>query len=114
MQRSVSITWKTPDGERGGWTTHEDGSHTDVYTTAFETEYLRVVLMSDTGKTKRWGVRSVRHGDVLGEVRWYGPWRQYVFFPGDATIWNKGCLEDVNRFLDQAMADYRLEKKARA
>jgi hypothetical protein len=37
----------------------------------------------------------------LGQIRWYGRWRQYAFFPCSGTAWNKGCLAEVRRFLEE-------------
>lgn len=71
-------------------------------------EYLRFVQTGDTGKTKTWDIVSIHHGNVLGRVRWYGGWRQYVFYPEPQTLWNDGCLETVRRFLREQMAARRL------
>lgn len=57
------------------------------------------------GKTKRLLVVSKRKLEILGEIKWYGPWRQYVFFPEEATIWNDRCLEDVQEVIKALMAE---------
>jgi hypothetical protein len=31
-------------------------------------------------------------GFVLGRIAWYRPWRQYVFFPVEETLYNVDCL----------------------
>jgi hypothetical protein len=49
------------------------------------------------GKTKRIVILSKRHWSILGEIRWYGAWRQYTFRPDPETIWNTKCLEDVQK-----------------
>lgn len=36
---------------------------------------------------------------AIGEIKWYGRWRQYCFFPDEATVWSDGCLADVRDFL---------------
>lgn len=46
-------------------------------------------------KTEVWAVISTRHGDELGVIKWYGPWRQYAFFPRMGTVWNPDCLDQV-------------------
>lgn len=48
-------------------------------------------------KTKIWRVDSI-HGDLLGEVLWFGRWRCYTFHPAAATIFNSGCLDDISMF----------------
>lgn len=56
-------------------------------------------------KTGAWEVRSARTGMRLGNIKWYGPWRQYAFFPDQLTIWNPDCL--------RALAD-RCEEETKA
>lgn len=43
----------------------------------------------------------------IGEIRWYGPWRQYCFVPFIDTIYSAGCLRDIADFIGQLMADRR-------
>ena len=40
-------------------------------------------------------------GDMLGEIKWHGAWRQYVFFPSENTMWNSTCLENIQKFLKE-------------
>jgi hypothetical protein len=75
-----------------------------------ESEYLLFEEQPRRGKTGVWNVVSQNHGNVLGEVKWFGPWRQYCFFPGRATIWNKTCLADVETFIKDQMAARRQAK----
>lgn len=51
---------------------------------------------SASGRTTVTEVHSVLRGDMLGEIRWMGRWRQYAFYPGDGTIWNPDCLAEVS------------------
>lgn len=64
-------------------------------------KYLRAVQLVRpmTRKTDTWSILS-NDGDILGSVRWYGPWRQYVFCPVNA-IFNAGCLKDIVAFLNR-------------
>ena len=32
------------------------------------------------GKTRRWWVYSKSDGDLVGQVKWYGGWRKYVYY----------------------------------
>lgn len=71
-----------------------------------DSEYLS--FMEDDhyeGKTKRIVVLSKRHGNILGEIRWYGAWRQYTFWPDLKTIWNTQCLEDVQSCIRALMGE---------
>jgi len=49
-------------------------------------------------KTEIWLVRTNYDLTLLGQIRWYGQWGQYTFFPEDGTIYEKTCLEDIKNF----------------
>lgn len=49
-------------------------------------------------KTVTWIVRGKRSGILLGRIHWYGPWRQYVFYPEPETLFNGGCLREIASF----------------
>jgi hypothetical protein len=68
---------------------------------AFQGPYLQIVRAgtSASGKTLEWDVLGRSHGAFLGEIRWYGPWRQYCFMPCSDTVFNHGCLADIAAFL---------------
>jgi hypothetical protein len=68
--------------------------------------------MSKSGRTQLWGIYASEDDQFLGGVSWYGPWRQYVFHPAGATIFEKVCLGDIAQFLKD-LADLRKEQKNR-
>ncbi len=70
-------------------------------------EFLHFETIRDTGKTKFVAVMSRRQGNRLGMIHWYGPWRQYVMAPEPETVWNAGCLDDVNAFMRELMRERR-------
>lgn len=73
-----------------------------------ESEYLSFIEDDHyKGKTKRITILSKRHCSVLGEIKWYGAWRQYTFWPDQGTIWNTQCLEDVQNYIRALMAERR-------
>lgn len=60
------------------------------------TRYLRFERMNRPGrKTMTWAVVSQSSGVKMGELRWHGPWRQYVFFPAGETLFNVECMNDI-------------------
>ena len=59
-----------------------------------DTQYLHFYDLPPMGKTRRIVVQS-RRGHHLGDIRWYGPWRQYVFEPAQGTIFNVECLASL-------------------
>lgn len=73
------------------------------------TEYLRFVQTEpEDRKTKVVYVYSVRGGDLLGQIKWFGRWRQYAFFPTAETIWNPECLDVVNERIRALMAERKV------
>lgn len=77
------------------------------------TQYLAFRMLPSDGKRKTdvWEVLSVSGQYRLALISWHGPWRQYTFRPEPGTIWNKGCLTDVNNFIDKVMTEWREAKK---
>lgn len=73
-----------------------------------DNEYIEFREIDNPGrKTRIWHVVSRSSGQTLGDVRWYGAWRQYCFYPFSATIWNVGCLATVQEFINEQMAARR-------
>ena len=71
-------------------------------------EYLEFVTQVVEGKkTLLTKVYSRRNGALLAEIKWYGPWRQYCFFPNPHTIWNPACLKEVNDVIETLMKRHR-------
>lgn len=68
-----------------------------------EYEYINITETHDTGKTKRWDIRSKSFDDMLGSIFWYGNWRQYIFNPEPGTIYSAGCLDDIRSFIANEM-----------
>lgn len=62
---------------------------------------------SDTGKTKTWRVWNGGDGSskgLLGTVKWYSPWRRYVFYPAPIeSLFDAGCLDEIVVFLRAQM-----------
>lgn len=50
---------------------------------------------------------------LLGHVKFYGAWRQFVFYPLPDTFYNKGCNELINNFLDKVNKRWRNKIKKR-
>jgi hypothetical protein len=48
---------------------------------------------SPSGKTWIVVVYGVRAR--LGEIRWFGRWRHYAFFPDDGTLYNPDCMGEI-------------------
>lgn len=54
---------------------------------------------SKSGKTSLWYVQD-RDQVVLGEIRWYTPWRRYALYPETGTVWEQNCLQTCANFCE--------------
>jgi len=54
---------------------------------------------SASGKTKVWRVVS-NADDSLGEIRWFGRWRKYAFYPEIFTVYEQDCLRKIADFCE--------------
>ena len=54
-------------------------------------------------KTSVWNVvakgEAKKGGIVLGQIKWFGRWRKYSFFPFCDTIYESDCLQNITDFL---------------
>jgi len=71
-----------------------------------EYQYIHFAKTAEKPKTVVYECRNNRSGEVLGEVKWYGPWRQYCFHvaggaPYTTAIFNVGCMKDICDFIEQ-------------
>lgn len=75
-------------------------------------EWLAFQEVVDTGKTKVWVVLNAENNSFLGEVRWNGGWRQYVFVTSadGPCIWNPDCLDQLTAFIRGQM-ELRADKR---
>jgi len=60
---------------------------------------------SQTGVTKIIDLIAIQSKIKLGEIKWFGAWRKYAFFPNENTIYDKACLETITSKLNQLMED---------
>lgn len=79
-----------------------------------ESEYMTVKEWPTQRKTRLWSVLSKSSGGTLGHVRWYGPWRQYCFYPEPPTVFSGGCLREIAAFIGKAMHEHREKRKGLA
>jgi hypothetical protein len=75
-------------------------------------KWLIFSLYEDTGKTLKYNIYTKEMPMLkLGEVKWFGRWRQYAFFPEPETVFEKHCMKDITNFLELLMEE-RKNKKA--
>ena len=70
-------------------------------------KYMIFHLVGDTGKTEIWNILSKSSEFVLGQIKWYSPWRQYCFFPSPNSVFNPTCMDDINKFIKELMRKRR-------
>lgn len=65
-------------------------------------KYINFKLIEQKPKTGIYQCCNNKSGVEIGIVKWYSPWRQYCFLPSADTIFNKGCMEYINDFIEFA------------
>lgn len=75
-----------------------------------QTQYLIFEDKEASTKTKFINVININANNVIGAIKWYGPWRQYCFFPEFNTVWNTTCLNDINEVIQKLMTDRKIKK----
>lgn len=71
----------------------------------WEGKYIRFNFTGETsksGKTHIWNVTAKADGFNLGQVRWFGRWRKYSFFPSPDCVFEEVCLGDIAEFIKWA------------
>ena len=69
--------------------------------------WLQFVEAGRTQKTVILNVESKTHKTLLGQIKWFGRWRQYTFFPCHETTFNQECLADIMSQIHRLMATRR-------
>jgi hypothetical protein len=72
--------------------------------------HIRLVQVRDTGKTLVWDVTAKDGGLRLGEVKWFGRWRRYAFFPSDC-VFEHQCLRELADFLEARTREHAASKR---
>lgn len=45
--------------------------------------------------------------EEIGVIHWRGGWRQYVFMAKPEIDMCRGCMNEVNKFIDKLMSEWR-------
>lgn len=59
------------------------------------------------GKTRQWNVFAKDGQVLLGMVKWWSPWRRYVFIPATDTLFEQDCLRDIAAAIEEATTAVR-------
>lgn len=61
--------------------------------------YIQALPLPEGRKTPTFVVINRSSETPIGRIKWYGPWRQYCFYPHGDTVWSDGCLADIQAFI---------------
>lgn len=71
-----------------------------------ESRYLTFRRASVAGrKTDVVYVHSRSSGVPLGKIAWFGRWRQFCFYPEATTVFNSGCMADIQKVIAELMEE---------
>lgn len=70
-----------------------------------KTKYKYIYFEKTPVNEDEWDIWNNRHQDLIGRIKYYEPWKQYVFIGRDDCIFSASCLADIIDFIKQ------LEKK---
>lgn len=76
-----------------------------------EFKWIYFSAVNSTGKTTVYNCYNKESETFLGQVKWYGPFRKYSFFPEANIVFETQCLKDIASFLDQLMLERKLAKQ---
>lgn len=62
--------------------------------------------------TDAYTIMSKTQKSHLGNVAWYGPRRQYCFYPSPNCVFNQGCMTDIVSFMKTLMDERSKRKEA--
>lgn len=63
-------------------------------------------------KTRAWVAFAKDGGTVLGDIQWFGRWRQYCFWPLADTVFERQCLRDIAAFCEEQTRAHREARRA--
>lgn len=77
----------------------------------WESEFFKVI--EGTIPNRKTNIYFIKNnsGCCIGEIRWYGPWRKFCFFPAPDTIWDNKCINAVYESIKYITDKYKQNKK---
>ncbi len=68
-------------------------------------------LLAEKGKTQLWFVLTMDQSMVLGNIRWFGRWKKYAFFPNPETVYERTCLREIADFCEYITEFHKYQKE---
>lgn len=66
---------------------------------SFEAKWIRFEIIEEKPKTVVAAIYSKDDNSLLGEIKYYGPFRKYSFMPEPQTVFEQHCMLDIIRFM---------------
>ena len=67
-------------------------------------EFIEFKLIEEKPKTSVYSILNKKSMMTLGYIKWYGPWRQYCFFPERIDlVLNMDCMQYIIDFIKELM-----------
>jgi len=70
-------------------------------------KWIRIVEQPSEGRKTRIFYVHSKDGGFLGEIKWYGAWRKYSFFPSPRVVFEEDCLRDIAQFMEEASKKHK-------
>lgn len=67
-------------------------------------KYLKLVEIDKKDKTSVYRLENLE-GGYLGNVKWFGPFRKYCFFPVSGCVFDVNCLNEIISLITGLMDD---------
>lgn len=83
----------------------------------FHGKWIEILPNATTNKTGLWRIYTdpgKQIQSIIGEIKWYPPWRKYCFFPDFACVFETKCLTDIVNFINELMEERKQLKKSQS
>lgn len=65
-------------------------------------KYIHFAEAADGARSRsKWFCYNNKSQSILGEVRFYQPWRRWCYFPWGKEVYSADCLADIRSFIEQ-------------
>jgi len=78
-----------------------------------DSKWIEFKEVLSKGTTKTFQILAKENGAILGQIKWYGAWRKYCFWPspGSITVFETQCLGDIINFINKLMFVWKAEQQ---
>lgn len=73
-------------------------------------DYFYIVKLNrpENRKTDIYCIATIGTNYIIGEIRWWGAWRKYCFFPNEDTVYDNKCMLQIMNFMNEVnLARYK-------